>query len=260
MTTYGAGAELRRTLGRRASFLVSYDARYGERQIVNERNTEQAATAQLARNVGRETSLRVLYSVRQGEHRTPGGLRRNTEGQDLHLGLEHRWQHSTTRSTVLSVAGGPSLLRDRPSGPRAADSTGTLGAAGTIRLDQDVSQNWTVGLSYRRGAGVSGSQTFSNSAAVDVQGAAGRRVNLTVSAGYFDSEISLATVGDRYTTAFAGGTVHVAVTQFAAVYGQYAIYHYDLGTVALLSPGHLPRQTRRAISAGVTLWMPFLQK
>jgi hypothetical protein len=260
ITTYGAGTELTRTLGRRASVAVSYEARRSERLLVGEHNREQSAVLQFARSAGRDTSFRAFYTFRLGAQRTMDGFRRRVVSHDAQFGIGHQWRHSAARRTVLSLAAGPTL-RDEPSLLQTGETgeTGRLvSAVGSISISHDLSRSWTAAISYRRGAGFSGGVVPSNAATVDVHGTAGRRVDLAVSAGYTDGEIGLNTLDNRYATSFGSAAIQVALTRIVAVHGQYFVYRYDFGTVTSLAAGLSPRVNREAVRVGVTLWLPIL--
>jgi hypothetical protein len=259
MTTYGAGAGITRTLGRRASLMLGYDARYGERQIVGDENLEQAATIQFARSSGRDTSVRVFYAYRDGTQRSAYDLRRHFVTQDLQLGVERRLRRSASRNTVVALSGGPSLFRDDSPMPQAGGPTEMLGAVGSVVLRHDVRANWNIGMSYSRGAGVNGSRTFSNSAAADIRVAASRRVNLSVSAGSFDGATGVGSLSGNAWTWFGSAEVQVALARIVALHGQYFAYQYDFGSLASLPTGYPAQLDRHTVRAGVTVWMPLVR-
>ena len=257
MTSYGGAAELTRTLGRRSSFALSYGTRYSERSIVQEYNTERAVAVRFARNTGRDTSVRASYTVREGTQRLME-VGRRVRSHDAQLGVERRWQHSAQRRTVVSLTAGPALLRDEPSVLQTEGTRRLVSAVGSISIRHDLSQSWTAGVSYRRGAGFSSRRVSSNAATVDVRGSAGRRIDLTLSAGYSDGEIGLDAFDNRYKTSFGTARLRVAITRLIAIYGQGFFYHYTFGSLPSLPPGYPRQMDRRALRAGVTLWLPIL--
>jgi hypothetical protein len=257
MTSYGGTAELTRTFGRRSSVALSYATRYGERQLLEEYNTERAVMLRFGRSTGRNTSLGISYSVRQGAQRLPE-YASNVRSHDLQLGVERLWQRRASRRTVVSLAAGPALARDQRYGFPTDETSRLISAVGSISIRHDVSQSWTVGLSYRRGAGFSSRRASSNTGAIDVNGSTGRRTVFTLSAGYSDGEIGLYMLDNRYATSFATARLQVALTRLVAIYGQGFAYHYDFGNVASLPSTYPPEVRRRALRAGVTLWLPIL--
>lgn len=287
-TLYGGTANLTRLVGRRSSFSLIYGLGHGERRIVGERSDEQTVAAQVGRSVGRDASIRAAYAFRQGTQRM-GDRRTPLRSHDAQMSLERQWRHSTFRRTVVSLSGGPSLLqqgtirdttigdmanrdvniggeiigevniRDVTADPTALqkDQTDRLfRVVGTVAVAHDVSRAWSARVSYRRGAGLRDAVFFSNTAALDVRGGLGRRVGLTVSAGYTDGDIDLGTPQDRNGNSFGSARIQVALARFMAVYGQYFLYHYDFRTDTSLPAGYPRQMDRRGLRVGVTLWIP----
>jgi hypothetical protein len=257
MTSYGGAAELTRTFGRRSSVALSYATRYGERHLLEEYNNERAVALRFGQSTGRNTSVGVSYSMRQGTQRVPD-YASNFRSHDVQLGVERSWQRSALRRTVVSLSAGPALARDEPYALPREGTLRLLSAVGAITIRHDVNSNWTMGLSYRRGAGFSSRRVSSNAASIDVNGSAGRRTVFTLSAGYSDGDIGLYTLDNRYATSFATARLQVALTRLVAIYGQGFAYHYDFGNLASLPSTFPPQLRRRALRAGVTLWLPLL--
>jgi hypothetical protein len=118
-----------------------------------------------------------------------------------------------------------------------------------------MSRSWNLGASYRRGAG-SIDGLFSNSATIDLRGLLNPRVELSASAGYFQTDLGLAGLQSRYTTRYGSSRLQVAITRGLALYGQYGLYEYKAGSATPLAGGLPLQQQRRGARAGLTLWVP----
>ena len=257
MTWYGGTAELTRTFGRRSSFALSYGTRYVERPLFEEHNTERAVALHFGQSTGRDTSVRASYTLRQGTQRMQE-FGYQVRSHDVQIGVERRWRHSALRRTVVSLAAGSALLHDEPSGLQTEATVPLVSPVGSMSIRHDLKQRLTVGVSYQRGGGFSSGRGLSNAATIDVSGSAGRRTDFTVSAGYFDSDMGLDARDNRYTTSFGTARLQVALTRLIAIYGQGFLYRYHFGRLISSPSGFLPHVDRRALRAGVALWLPLI--
>lgn len=257
---YGGTAELTRTLGRRSAIVVGYGVRYGQKPIINEHDTAQTLSAQLVWSIGRDTTARLGYTFHEGSQHT-GASSRPVWTHDAQAIIERAWRHSAASRTTLSLSGGPSLLQHKtPAGepsPAPENLRGQLvRVVGVVALTHEISSQWSARASYRRGAGLRDVSIFSNTATVDVRGAVGRRVELTLSGGYTDGDVGLEMLQNQFRTSSVSARVQVALTRFTAVYGQGFIYHYDFSTGTTVAAGYPAQLDRRGLRGGVVLWMP----
>ena len=265
----GATASLTRTVGRRSSLVVSSGLRYSERPIVGEHDKAYTVGASVGRSVGPHMALRVGYAYRRGLQ----VLARDTREASSHDGqivVEREWRHSPSRRTVASLSSGLSLLQEdaalpaggaAPPDDAAAQGPGT-GRAGLVRvvglaaLDHQMSRGWTLRTTYRRGAGLRDAKVFSNTATLEMLGGIGRRIDVTMSAGYSDGEIGIEAVDNRFGTSFGSARIRLALSRYVAAYGQFYRYRYDFGRSATLPAGSPTELNRSGVRAGITLWAP----
>ena len=118
-----------------------------------------------------------------------------------------------------------------------------------------MSRSWNLGTSYRRGAG-SVDGLASDVATLDLKGLLTPRIELALSAGYFQSELGVSGPLHRFATKYGSSQVQIALTRAVALYGQYMLYDYSVGSSNLLAPGLASQQQRRGARAGLTLWKP----
>ena len=115
---------------------------------------------------------------------------------------------------------------------------------GSAALSHDMSRSWNLGTSYRRSA-VSVDGFTSDSISLDLRGLLNRRVEMTLSGGYFRSDLGAAGTLNHYETTTGSGRLQVALGRAIALYGS--------GTVLAAA---VPPQQRRGARAGITLWKP----
>jgi hypothetical protein len=250
--SYGAAAGLTRKAGLRSALTLNLGARTSERRMIGEFADEKMMGGRFTRSVARNTSIGFGYGLRSSSQRL-GRETRPARAQDLQVALEHGWQHSQERRTKVSLSAGPSLLQLPAQGQGLRSRR--IGLVGSAALSQDLSRSWNLGASYRRGAGsIDGLQ--SDTAALDLHGLLSRRADLTISGGYSRTDLGLALGQSRYNTTFASSRLQFALTRALAIYGQYVVYDYDVGSgIPLAGPVTLQRQ-RRGVRGGLTLWMP----
>jgi hypothetical protein len=252
--SYGAATQLTRKIGLRSMLSLNLGARANERRTFDESVNEETVGGYFGHQAGRYTSIGFGYSHRTSLQRL-GGQTRPISGDDLQVGMEHRWRHARQRRTVVSLSIGPSLVRSTVDS-RAGDSGDRLGLVGSAAISHDMSRSWNLGASFRR-AGGSIDGVRSDSASVDLRGLLSRRTDLTLSAGYLGTDIALGAGDSQYTTLFGSSRVQLALSRTIAFYAQYVFYDYDLGTaIPLVAAGLQQQQQRRGIRAGLTLWMP----
>ncbi len=252
--SYGAAVGITRKVGMRSALTVNAGGRRSQRRIIDEQADEMSAGAHLARSVGRDASIGLGYTLRSSAQ-SLGGDSRPAWTNDVQVDVERRWRHSAGRRTVLSFSAGESLLQPGApaAGQRAVSNQARL--VGAAALNHDMGRSWNVGTSYRRGAG-SADGLLSDSAAVDLRGLLSPRAELTLAAGYSQTDFGVSGRPTRYITKFGSGRLQVALTRALAVYGQYVLYAYDLENGAPVSSALGLRQDRRGVRAGLTLWIP----
>jgi hypothetical protein len=265
--SYGGAAGLTRKVGMRSALTLTAAARESERRTIHEFATERTIGASLARSVGRDTSIQFGYDVRNSSQRL-GTVTRPAWSHDAQFGVERRWRHPGDRRTAVSLSAGPSWLQPGATeigqssavSAVAQSTTGsrvTVGAAAAV--NHDMSRRWNLAAAYRRGAG-SIDGLLSDSASLDLRGLLSRRVELSVSAGYFRTDLGFAGIQNRYNSQYGSSRLQIALTRGLAVYGQYVVYDYDYG-IGTPATGSLSlQQQRRGARAGLTLWVPCIER
>ena len=259
--SYGAVAGLTRKAGTRAALTVTVAARSSERPILNETSTERSIAAYFSRAVGRNTSIGLGYSIRGYSDRF-GGIIRPAWSHDVQAGINHRWRHSRQRNTAFSLSFGPSLLETTaeavpgatPAAIAALPTGRMFNLVGSAALSHDMSRSWNLGTSYRRSA-VSVDGFTSDSISLDLRGLLNRRVEMTLSGGYFRSDLGAAGTLNHYETTTGSGRLQVALGRAIALYAQYVLYDFSYGSGTVLAAA-VPPQQRRGARAGITLWKP----
>jgi hypothetical protein len=249
--SYGAAAGLTRRLGLHSALSLNLGARTSERRMIDEFAAEKTIGGYFARSVGRDTTIGFAYGLRGRSQRLGRRDARPVWGNDLQAGIDHSWRHAADRRTVVSLSVGPSLLQLPPA--NQASSSTRIGVVGSAALSHDMSRSWNLGTSYRRGAGSIDGLQF-DAVAADLHGLLSRRVDLTISAGYSRTDLGLDTGQSRYTTVFGSSRLQVGLTRRLALYGQYVLYDYDIGSAMPLADAAPSR--RRGIRTGLTLWTP----
>lgn len=273
-TTYGGTVALTRTVGRRSTFTVVGGASDSERRTVGQRSDDQSVSALFGRSVGGEGAVRASYTFHQGIQ-TIGAARGALWSHELQLNAERTWRHSKFRRTAISVSGGPSLFQQRtmrdltvatdtptendlpiePVTVKTEEVERLSRFVGTAALTHDVSRTWSTQAWYRRGTGVRDAVFFSNTAGLDIRGRFGRRVSVTVSAGYTDGDVGLGS-SNRYGTSFGSTRLQAALGRSVALQAQYFSYRYKFGPGAPLPDGLLPQVYRRGLRLGIVVWAP----
>ena len=251
--SFGASADLERALGTKSSFGLGYGARAGNGPFIGEHGRDQTVTSQVGHRISPDTELVAMYAFRAGEQFLVSGAR--TSGtQDAQLGVEHQWRASAVKRTTLHVSGGPSFIAES-SARRSGERAHLTRWVGGVALTHEDVQRWSLQASYRRGAGLRDTVTFSDTATLDVRAWLSRRVDVTVSAGYSDGDMAVELSQDELTTGFGTAKVQVGLTRSVALYGQSFLYHYvRQGAVPLpLTPRQIDR---RGIRGGLILWLP----
>jgi hypothetical protein len=264
--SYGGAASLTRKMGMRSSLTLTTAARENERRTIHEFASERTIGASLARSLGRDASIQFGYDVRNSSQRL-NTLTRPAWSHDAHLGVERRWRHPGGRHTAVSLSAGPSWLQPGPtetsqssavSAAAQATTGNRLTLGGGAAVNHDMSRSWNLAASYRRGAG-SIDGFLADSASLDLRGLLGRRVELSVGAGYFRTDLGFAGIQSRYNSRYGSSRLQVALTRGLALFGQYVLYDYDYGSGAPLTGGLALQQRRRGARAGLTLWVPCMR-
>ena len=109
----------------------------------------------------------------------------------------------------------------------AALPTGRMfNLVGSAALSHDMSRSWNLGTSYRRSA-VSVDGFTSDSISLDLRGLLNRRVEMTLSGGYFRSDLGAAGTLNHYETTTGSGRLQVALGRAIALYAQYVLYDFS---------------------------------
>ena len=254
--SYGVRGNLTRTVSSRQSFSLITEGRRTEGPFPKSRTDEYLVMAQLRHSIGHGTSVQFEYDFRQGAqkliaHRHPFST------HDALARVEHQWRHSRLRRTGISLAGGPSYLRQHAndaevSAPpatliQAAPHAQPLRAIGMAIVTHDFTNRWNAQLSIRRGVGLGQAGLYSGMATLDVRGTFGPRVGVELRAGHTAGDMDPIGVDTRNENSFAASQLQVAFSQSVAVYGQYFFHHYVLAG---------SRLNRVGFRVGLSFWAP----
>lgn len=257
-SAYGGAVDITQMLGPSATMRLTYGRQHSVGLLLGDYNDDQTLVADVGRGIGRDATLRVAYTFHYGDQLF-ADKRRFSWAHDVQIGIERQWRHNASRRTTFSLAAGPALsqrLSVSEEGSRVRRSP----VVGNVAIDHELSRTWTARLLYRRGAGFRDSRILSNTASADLRGLIGRRLELMLSAGYFDRDLPLELSSARYRTWFGSGRLQFAVARFLAAYAQYAVDRYTYGSGAGLPPGTLAQADRRGLRFGINVWAPLRRR
>jgi len=204
------------------------------------------------RRLTRDFALRLGY----GRERIRQGSLPDSEfvHEVIDVGIDFLKQLSVARKTTFDITTSTAMVKRPITGRRYRLN-------GSATLSRFFRRTWHTSLGVSRATEFLPGFTeplLSDSAAASIGGMFSTRTEwvTTVNAGrgQFGFE-----GGRRLVTGHASTRLNWAVTRHFGLYGQYAFYYYDLpqGTAAVRL---LPQLSRQSITAGVTTWVPIINK
>jgi hypothetical protein len=222
-SSYGAGLELQRTLGRRTSATVSAGGQYSERSDFGEHTGEGNVGTRLTRSIARDVSFYAGYTGRRSTEWLVHG-RRELLTHETAIGGQIRWRRSRDRQTLFDVGVGPGLID--------ADGVRQPTFSATASMTQEVSNAWSVRAAYRHGAGLINGLTYATWATFDLHGSVHRRLDVDLGTGYSRAELTSITHQPPLQTLIASTMLQFAVTRSLALFFQDVWYQTDATTPA----------------------------
>jgi len=142
-TAFGGGANFRRDLTTRSSFLVGIGS--NQTRTLNgpeTRTVDHRSQVQFMNQFRRRAGFQVGYSYRQSSFNGPTVPLRHLRQHGLNFGFDRQWVHSATRQSALRVSAGPSMVLGR--GPRRYVATVD------VAVDGQFSRSWFVTIAAGR--------------------------------------------------------------------------------------------------------------
>jgi hypothetical protein len=151
-------------------------------------------------------------------------------------------------------------------------TTGTTGASdgvhiryfmtGGATLTHDIGRSWSARALYRREMTfLEGLATpfLSSGATLSVGGYVGRRVDMSVTAGYADALHKFSPGSPTLVTYTGAGRLRVALNRYSLAYVQYFHYQYRFDGADAVIPTLPPSLERSGVRGGLTFWLPLLR-
>lgn len=232
------------------------DFRTSELDDVN--NVRWRAAARYTYDLTRFASLRLGYG-----YRTLGTSNgRTIINHDIDVGLQYSqpFVFQRGRTQFAFTTGTTMLVRDRLSSDASGGQRTLFRAIGTASLSHAFRAPWQTQLNYTRTVGfLDGlSEPFQGDQVMaSVGGLIGRRVDVTMSAGYLSGAIGFR---DRnFDTALANVRARVALSQNLALFGQYFYYQYAFDEAVSTALIVAPELERQGVRIGLTVWVPVVR-
>jgi hypothetical protein len=262
--SYSGQVGLARPVGRRNLFSGAAELQYADYRLetVNRRDlATHGASAAYSRDVRRNSTLRVGYRYRTGEFGFSNFGTTTEHGVDI--GFSHLKPLSRTRRAELTFSLGSSTVGV----PRAAEAADVIGrrylASGSAAARYEFARTWQVRGSVQRGVEYVPEFTepvFADGFTTSLEGLITRRLDLVMSAGY--SRGASALIADSFELDTYTGTVRLryALARSYALYVQAFHYRYESSGEAARLPDARRLIERTGVRAGLTFWVPVLQR
>lgn len=263
--SYSYGTELSWSygIGPRSHLVTTGDFQYTDfRRETASRPDANAygVRTQFVRNTTRNTELRLGYSYRSGNMGYGGGLAATIE-QGLDAGMQYTKVLSATRRATFSFRTGASAV-DVPVTTPEAVSGRLFRATGDADMSYQF-RRWQVRAAYRHGLEFVADlvePVFTRGVSFDMTGLLTRRMDLTASAGYATGASALNRQSLTFDTYTATTRMRYAVSSTLAAQVEYLYYFYDFLGGAHVPFGRAPRLARNGVRAGISVWVPLLQR
>jgi hypothetical protein len=248
---YDASGDLTHNLSRRAVLRFGYGTHITDMQDgVRGDSTDRAFNASLSNHFRQNAYWRLAYNFQDSQYKDPTG----SVGTRIHEftgGFDREWHRTATRSTTLSLRGGPAIYK------RLSNNVTT--ASTTVTLAHQLSQVWVLDLTYRRGVNfIQGvvDPVFAQSASVGLSAALSRRVDFSLSASYTDGEIGVDLPDSSHQRHSGAARMRFALSRTSALYTEYLFYGY-MFTQGAPIPSDFPQdRNRSSVRAGIVFFLP----
>jgi hypothetical protein len=131
---------------------------------------------------------------------------------------------------------------------------------GSASLTHALNRNSTASVQYSRNTGFDAgfrAPLLNDSLSGGLSTQLGRRASLSGQASFTRGRIGFDDDAGTYESYSAGAGVSLAMTRRLAVFGNYAIYHYDVPAGAL-TVSLLPALTRQSVTGGLSVYLPLI--
>jgi hypothetical protein len=246
----GTGAVV--TLTRRSTFAA--DADWSEWRFLDRADSTvetRGARGTVGYQLTRALSLRAGYGFQEGQYNIvgvePATLRTIDVGVDYGDTLEFARRTALrfgTRTSAVNVVGETHYRVE-----------------GSAVLSRGFRRTWSTAVAYERTTSFTPgfpAPILSDSVNADIGGLVNRRVRWATGAGYSRGSIGFGDSGN-FATYTGASRFQFALTERLGLYGQYAYYRYRVpaGSTAAES---VPRFARQTATAGLTLWLPIIER
>ena len=236
------------TLSSKASIVANYTFYYTDAAASYGVNT-MGANGSYQYRKSRYMTLRVGYGFYHNH--PPGLLVPYYDTHNLDHGLSYR-ALSFSRRSILSFNFGSTMITDgvKP----------YFYVTGDAALSHQLSQFWTLALSYNRGVSRSGGLAapfVSDVGAVSVGGLVTRRLSL-VGTGSFSRGNTAVGSANAYDAAYTTGRVTYGLTRFLPLYTEYVYYFYRFNTPTGLAVNFPMNVNRQGVRVGLAYSLPLI--
>lgn len=260
--TWSAGASLQRQWSRRDTMSVDYAFNVQEfTGDVSAGGRNHSTAVRHERTLSRWASVRGSYGYRWGRFSDFGGRNRPTREHAIEGGPSFSRRLSATRQLTLGFQFGATYVESErvDDGERYQYWTPSGGASVALSLGQ----TWSTGANYSRRLnvldGLTGQSYFTDSVTASLGGLLGRRVSLSLSAGYANGRTSAASGRDSTYSNYTGGVgVGIALSRHVQAVVDYYYYTYRYSNPGDLPPGFPARYDRNAVRIGISTWIPLI--
>ncbi len=252
---YGSSVGLTQALGGRTS--LSFSASRQSADFVDGSTGLKSASVggRVSRNLTRDVSLVAGYSYQQGTYRQASTAPQVTRLHNIDLGIDYSHALGRTRRTTIGFTTGATAVED-------TGRTAQYRLTGSARLNREIGRTWHATAAYNRGVGfIDGFQQpfFSDAFAATVGGTVKSTVELSLAGSYSTGYMGLAASSNKSSNYNSSARVRVALSSFAAISGEYVVYHYGFEGAAALPEGVPPSLSRHGARIGLDLWIPLIR-
>jgi hypothetical protein len=212
-----------------------------------------AGRTKFSHGVGRTGLLFAEHEYRNGEF----GFAASATEHRLRVGGEYSPALSVSRRVHLRFSVSPSVLQIPDSATRVVATGALYRLEGDAAAEYPLLRTWRVGGTYRRGVeyiAVFREPVFRDATKVEATGLAGRRVDLSMSAGYVLGQSALQRSNSYFDTYTGTVRVRYSVSRSVAAYAEYLYYYYNLHGQGALAPDLPGAFKQQGGQVGLMLW------
>ncbi len=252
---YGSSVGVTQGLGQRTS--LSFSASRENADFVDESTglTSNSVGGRVSRNLTRDVSLVAGYSYQQGTYRLASAAPQVTRLHNIDLGVDYNHALGQTRRTTIGFTTGSTAVED-------TGRTSQYRLTGSARLNREIGRTWHATAAYNRGVGfIDGFQQpfFSDAFAGSVGGTLKGTFELALVGSYSTGYLGLAASSNKSSSSNGSARMRIALSRFAAISGEYVVYHYAFERATALPDGVPPSLSRRGARIGLDLWLPLIR-